>query len=162
MELVAEHKTMLRQGIGLPPVDMEQSQQVGAPVFIDDGKPHVRPLKTDPHWLAFNEYRSVLDSPAARENPAVVQAVTDVLQETLRLWGALSPDELAALGGQPLPSQMAAMAPPMPGGPPPPGGPGEGASSPDASPDVQLPTPPEDPLTGAKQGREALGGLPSA
>lgn len=163
MELVAEHKTMLRQGIGLPPVDMGASQQVGAPVFTDDGKPHVRVLKTDPHWLAYNEYRSVLDSPAARENPAVVQAVTDVLQETLRLWGALSPDELAALGGQPLPSQMQAMMPPM--GPPPPGdetgdAPPPGKAGP--AEDVKLPTPPPNPLTNESQGREALGGLPSA
>lgn len=164
MELVAEHKTLLRQGIGLPPVDMDASMRVGAPVFTDDGQPHVRLLKTDPHWLAYNEYRAVLDSPAARENPKVVQAVTDVMQETLRLWGSLSPDEIAALGGQPLPSQMQAMMPPMgpPGAPPPPGA--EEGPPPMAGPadETKLPIPPPNPITNESQGREALGGLPSA
>jgi hypothetical protein len=182
-ELVAENKTLLRKGIGLPPVDMNKSMQAGLPVFIDDGKQHVRPLKTDPHWIAFNEYRSVLDSQVTRENPEIVKAVTDVLTETLRLWASLTPDELAALGGPPLPSQkmmaMQAMGMGGAGGPPGdgppsggPGGPPPGAPpAPDGTknkglglpgPHADLPTPPQNPLTQERQGRESLGGLTDA
>lgn len=162
MELVSEHKAMLRKGIGLPPVDIDKSMQVGAPVFVDDNQPHVRLMRTDPHWLAYNEYRAVLDSPSARENPAVVKAVTDVLTETIRLWGSLTPDELAALGGPALPSQlaMAAMAQPQTGGAPPPGEADTTVVPPEEK--TKLPKPPPNPITNEQQGRESLGGLENA
>lgn len=160
MELVSEHKGMLRKGIGLPPVDMQKSMEVGAPVFVDDKKPHVRLMRTDPHWLAFNEYRSVLDSPAARENPTVVQAVTNVLLETIRLWASLTPDELSALGGPALPSQMA-LSMGTPGASPAAPGDADSAVVPPID-KTKLPSPPPNPLTNEEQGREALGGLENA
>ena len=174
LELIAAHKNMLRDGVGLPNVDPHASAQAGEPVFVDDGKPHIRLLKTDMHWVAYGEYRSVLDSPEARNNPEVVAAVSGVLQETIRLWRALTPDELAACGGKPLPTQMMAMqggppmGPPDAGGPPGPGGPTKpgddkgpglvpkGPSSP------PLPKPPQDPITGEKPGKSSLGGLNAA
>lgn len=141
--LIQKHKEMLRQGIGLPPLDAQKSQMSGQPVFVDDGKPHVILLKTDPHWLAYPEYYSVLSNPDARRKPAVVKAVMDVLDYTISLWKSLSPDELAAVGGQPLPSSMMpppGMAPPggpgAPIGPPPPG-------MPKAEQDPSLPKPPQ-------------------
>lgn len=133
--LIQKHKELLRQGIGLPPLDMQQTKMQGQPVFVDDGKPHVLLLKTDPHWIAYPEYQSVLSDPNARRNPAVARAVMDVLDETLRLWKALTPDEIAAVNGVPLPSSM--MPPPgmidQMGEPPPPD-----RSSP------SLPKPPQD------------------
>lgn len=174
LELIAAHKNMLRDGIGLPNVDLHASVQAGEPVFVDDGQPHIRPLKTDMHWVAYGEYRSVLDSPEARNNPAVVKAVSGVLQETIRLWRALTPDELAACGGKPLPTQLMAMqggpgmgapgagGPPGPGGPPKPGAdksPGLAPKGPAAPP---LPKPPQDPITGEKPGKSSLGGLTNA
>lgn len=138
--LIQKHKELLRQGIGLPPVDMVKTQQVGQPVFLDDGKPHVVLLRTDPHWDAYPEYQSVLSSPEARRNPAVVTAVLDVLAETLRLWKSLTPDELAAVNGKPLPSSMA---PPGMGMPPPMGQSEEGA--PPMEGDMpEMPQPPKD------------------
>ena len=150
----AREKEMLMRGIGLPPIDMAATQQAlmldpgAGPVFTDDGRPHIRPLATDKHWLDIPEYLSVLESPEARENPAVVQAVTDVVQEKLRLWQTMSPDILALLGGQPPPSAMMAMGPP-----PMPEGDGRGAPKAaaiagEADADVNLPKPPENPLTG--------------
>jgi hypothetical protein len=97
LELIAAHKNMLRDGIGLPNVDLHASVQAGEPVFVDDGQPHIRPLKTDMHWVAYGEYRSVLDSPEARNNPAVVKAVSGVLQETIRQF--LAGDAAAAFVG---------------------------------------------------------------
>lgn len=168
-DLIAANKDLLRQGIGLPPIDMAATDaavnealeagvdptQVG-PVFTDDGERHVRLLKTDPHWTAYNEYKAVLDSPASRENPAVVAAVSGVLQETLRLWASMTPDEIAAAQGQALPSQMAMAAPPPPGDDAE-GTPGELAGPATDAP--KLPKPPQDPLTGAREGSESLGGL---
>ena len=161
LELLAQHKQLLRDGIGLPPLDEAATEQalmadpMAGPVFVDDGQPHVRLVKLDPHWLAIPEYYSVLLSPAARENPAVVEAVTGVVQESLRLWASLTPDELAVMGGPPLPSQMQAATPDA--GPMPPGDsapPGGGAPSPDAP---KLPKPPADPITQQQPGRESLG-----
>lgn len=167
LELLAQHKQLLRDGIGLPPLDEAATElalmqnPLAGPVFVDDGTPHVRLVKLDPHWLTIPEYYSVLLSPAARENPAVVDAVTGVVQESLRLWASLTPDELAVMGGPPLPSQMQASTPeaPMPGG--------EGAPAPGAGPtssgpsgppgEPQLPKPPPDPITQQQPGRESLG-----
>lgn len=186
-DLIAANKDLLRQGIGLPPVDMQATMQAQdeamqaamadptmatdpstvGPVFADDGKEHVRLLKTDPHWVAYNEYKSVLDSPSARENPAVVEAVLGVLQETLRLWASLTPDEVAAAQGTPLPSQMAMTAPTSTTGIPGGGettstGMPEGGETSSTMPKPdgpRLPKPPPDPITDSQQGTESLGGL---
>jgi hypothetical protein len=168
-DLISANKDLLRSGVGLPPVDMAatgaaQQEAIAAgldpadvaPVFMDDGKPHVRLLKTDPHWLAYNEYKAVLDSPTSRENAEIVAAVAGVLQETLRLWASLTPDELVAAKGPPLPSQAPPPMMPPEGGPP---SESDGDLEPTKPNGPSLPKPPPDPLTGAQQGPESLGGL---
>ena len=175
LALLAKHKELLRQGVGLPPLDEAamQAQQAQAqqmlqlaeaqgvppppvdiqPVFKDDGKPHVIVLKTDPHWLTYQEYHSVLDSPEARRNPEVARAVLDVCDLSLKYWAQMTPDELAALGGQPLPSSM--MPPmPMPGQEPQQDSAG-GAGAPSVEA-PKLPSPPKDPTTGQAPGPDAL------
>lgn len=160
---IAAEKEMLAQGIGLPPVDMMQSQMAGYPVFVEDGKPHIRPIKDDKHWLDIPEYLSVIANPESRNNAAVVTAVLDVVEEKLRLWRLMDPDILLLLGGPQAPSvtaqQMMMGLPPgsMPGSMPPGAsdGPPPGPTDPQAglppqavNPDVKLPKPPANPLTG--------------
>lgn len=178
-DMLRRHCELLQEGIGLPPVDIaasqaqaeERAKQTGVftmePIFVEPkGGKAVRLLKTDPHWVAYTKYQSVLYNPAARANPKVVPAVLGVLQETLRLWASLTPDELQAAGGQPLPSQLAMQAP-MPGeedpnAPQAPSGPGPAdgePAAPSSGRDVPLPKPPANPLTGAREGTESLGGL---
>ncbi|MDP2271265.1 MAG: hypothetical protein Q8K32_11075 [Archangium sp.] len=186
LELLTQHKTLLRKGKGLPPIDMEATEEAltqwslaseaaaaggepagpaPGPVFMGgDGEQYVRLNKLDPHWYAIPEYFSVLLSPAARENPAVVKAVLGVIQESQRLWASLTPDELAIMGGPPLPSQIAAS---QPGIPPEAGGsapsadvgtsaPGEPIPIAKAGPgEPELPKPPPDPINGQQQGPEA-------
>lgn len=160
--MIQKHKELLREGIGLPPLDeakMAQQQQAMQqalatasqlgempppmsmqPIFKDDGKPHVILLRNDPHWNAYPEYLSVLSSPEARRNPQVVTAVLDVLTETLRLWASLTPDEIAAVGGRPLPSSMMPPMPPQASEMGPPGDEGQ----PQAGNEPRLPKPPKD------------------
>lgn len=162
LELVAQHKELLRQGIGLPPIDMQRTEQAlmanpaAGPVFVDDGQEHVRLAKYDPHWLTIPEYAAVLFSPAARENPAIVEAVDGVVRESLRLWASLTPDELAVLGGQPLPSQLQASTPAGPPAPMRPATGGSAAQAPKTPGEPALPEPPKDPITQNQQGAESL------
>ena len=152
---LAREREMLARGVGLPQVDMQASMQTGAPVFVEDGQEHIRPLVADKHWENIPEYLSVLESPEARQDAAVTQAVLDVVQESLRLWQTMPMDLIAVLGGQPAPSTM--MGPPGMGPPPPGGGGGGGkpvaaAIAGEASPDVDMPAPPENPITGEQAG----------
>ena len=157
---LAREKEMLREGKGMPPVDMEQTALAlranpdAGPVFQAAEGDYIRPLKTDPHWLDIPEYLSVLASPEARANGAVVTAVLDLVDEKLRLWKTMDPDLIAVLGGQPAPSSMAAA---MGMGPPPPGTPDSKPPS-DAMPTdgetkpVNMPKPPPNPLDGSQAG----------
>lgn len=153
---LAKEKELLLQGIGLPPVDAQASLEKGEPVFVDDGQPHIRPLLTDRHWTDIPEYLSLLESPEARGDAKLVRAVTEVVQEHLRLWRAMPPDLLQLLGGPPPPPPD--MPPPVPGAAPPPA---EGKSPkpdmaelaeavPGGAPEVKLPSPPPNPLTGER------------
>lgn len=167
LELITQNKQMLRDGKGLPPIDMVATEEallddpMAGPVFAA-GTPgeHVRLNRLDPHWRTIPEYFSVILSPSSRENPAVMKAVTDVLRESQRLWASLTPDELAIMGGPALPSQMAAS---QPGMPPEAGGMPEGGDAPAQSDapamagpkEPSLPKPPPDPITGEQQGPEA-------
>lgn len=172
LELLVQHKELLRQGIGLPPIDMIATQEALAvnpaagPVFAGgEGGQYVRLVRLDPHWLYIPEYFSVLFSPAARENPAIVKAVTGVIQESTRLWASLTPDELAMMGGPPLPSQLAmsGVAPAAPGEEPAataPSEPGQGPAEAATPKQPALPKPPADPVSGAQPGTESLN-LPS-
>ncbi|MDX2015571.1 MAG: hypothetical protein SFW67_35590 [Myxococcaceae bacterium] len=173
LELLSRHKEMLRQGCGLPPIDMAATQAqlqaalaAGlpptsvAPVFLqgEPGKQYIRLLKTDPHHIAYAEYASVLDDPGNREKADVVEAVTGVLEETKRLWASLTPDELMALQMPALPSSMGLAPPPDDEGDEAvPGDAGEPEERTEAA--AGMPRPPPNPITGAQEGPDALGGL---
>lgn len=157
-ESVERNQALLFKGVGLPPVDMEQSMATGAPVFVDDGQEHVRILKTDPHNIAIPMYLAVVANPESRGDLKLLQPAIDAVAESFRLWASLTPDECQAYGIPPLPSHLAPPVPPPPGeegAPPdegggaPPGGPAEPAS--------ELPAPPENPLTGEQPAPEATG-----
>lgn len=165
MMQLAKEKELLQQGIGPQVIDPMTGQPIA------DGQEHILPLKTDPHWLFIPEAVSVLAMPGARDNPAVVQAVTNYVDQHMKLWEENTQIALA-MGGPPAPPLMnpnmmppggAPGMPPM--GPPPPGGeapqseaagPGGGpgpqqgpmANVPPGGPDVRLPKPPPNPLTG--------------
>lgn len=182
LELLAQHKQLMRDGKGLPPIDQNATMQAlqvwnearlaeanggppagpaPGPVFTAGDDQCVRLTRLDPHWATIPEYFSVLLSPAARENPAVVKAVTGVIQESARLWASLTPDELAYMHGPALPSQIAASTPGAPmGGPagdqPAPGA-KPGAPSPTGGPpkEPKLPKPPPNPINGEQAGPES-------
>ena len=119
---IRRNKELLQDGMGLPPVAIGPDgvpmvdPVTGLAQFADDGKQHVRPLKTDTHWLDIPEYLAVLAMPDARERPEVVQAVTDVVEYQLALWRSMDPALIAVLKGSPAPMLAApAMPPPVAG-----------------------------------------------
>jgi hypothetical protein len=107
-----------------------------------------RAMLTDKHTLHIMEHSALLASPEARNNPALVMAVTRHLEEHEMLWMQLTsrPALLAALQQQPAPMPMM---PQQQGGPPPPQGEGVNTEVPPDpnSPEVQMPT---NPLDGQK------------
>lgn len=163
MMRLAKEKELLQQGIGPMVVD----PMTGEP--IADGQEHILPLKTDTHWIDVQEAASVLAMPGARDNPAVVQAVTNYIDQHMKLWDENTQIALA-MGGPPSPPMMNPNMAPPPGmappgmGPPPPGappmgppsgaGPNDGprsgplANVPAGAPPIRLPKPPPNPLTG--------------
>lgn len=120
---IRRNKELLQAGIGLPPVATGPDGMplvdpvTGLAQFADDGAQHVRPLKTDTHWLDIPEYLAVLAMPDARERPEVVQAVTGVVEYQLALWRSMDPALVAVLKGQPAPALAAPPPPPAPPGP---------------------------------------------
>jgi hypothetical protein len=122
---IRRNKELLQAGIGLPPVATGPDGMplvdpaTGLAQFADDGAQHVRPLKTDTHWLDIPEYLAVLAMPDARERPEVVQAVTGVVEYQLALWRSMDPALVAVLKGQPAPALAAPPPPPAPPGPTP-------------------------------------------
>lgn len=146
---IAKEKELLMRGVGLPPVDMQASLRAGTPVFTAGSPDSIRPLITDRHAEEIQEYLSVLDSPEARSNPKVTQAVLDLVQEKLRLWGSMPPDLLVATNQQPLPSAQAAAAQAQQQMAAPQGAP---APTLGAGPEIQQPSPPPNPITGEQEG----------
>ena len=146
---LAREKEMLRGGVGMPPVNIEESLKKGVPVFLPSKGDKIVPLVSDRHWIDIPEYLSVLESPEARANPKVVTAVLDLVAEHQRLWKIMPPDLIAVPGGMPAPSMMPMMPPgaPPPGGPPPPGE-KPGKPQDEESPPVDMPQPPPNPLSG--------------
>jgi hypothetical protein len=148
---IRRNKELLQQGIGLPPAMLGPD---GNPVmdanglmqFADDGKTHVRPLKTDTHWLDIPEYLAVLAMPDARERPDVVAAVTGVVEYQLALWRMMDPALVAVLGGQPAPMQ--APPPPAPSMAPPAAAPVSGPPPSAVPPAINLPSLPKTPTGG--------------
>lgn len=141
---ITSEKEMLRQGIGIPPLDLLASQQAGAPVFVDDGQPHITPLISDTHWLDIQSALEVLNTPGARDNARVVKACTDFINCHMDLWAAQPPAMTMLLGGPPF----------LPPGMPPGGAPPADESGPDAPQqnrgEPSLPRPPANPITGEK------------
>lgn len=149
---------LLRQGIGLCPVDANGN-------FVDDGKPHIRPTIFDTHWLDIPQFASVINTPDARTNYAVVKAVSEVILYKLKLWRQMDPALIVAMKGTPAPPLMnpANLGPNIGGQM----GPQQGGNQ-SAPPDEAnlgglnaqmgsqkapgLPKPPKNPLTGEKPG----------
>lgn len=166
-ELVEANVAKLQRGIGPPPVDAEASKlsPLGLPVFVlpPNGGEILVLSRMDPHHLAIPAYFGVLSAPPTREDPAMTAACTEAIQLSLQYWASLTPDECMAFQIPPLPSKMAmAMGgmPPSEGMPPgaPPDGPPEVDGAPpstDEGPD--LPSPPENPLTGGREDSGATG-----
>lgn len=150
LDSIQREKEILREGRGLPPVQMLTGPD-GQPSLGPDGKPlplvdengepklgagdpgkdYIRPLAYDPHWLYIPEDRSVIAMPDSRTNPAVVTAVLDVIGYRNKLMMQM-PSSIAMLLEAPSwlvdqlkMQEMPPMMPPGPGGPPPGrGGPG--------------------------------------
>lgn len=103
-------------------------------------------LLTDDHVLHIKEHQSVLASPEARENPAIVKAVTTHLMQHMQILSSGNP--ILGILGQPM------LAPPgVP--PPPPGGGAADVKNPTnpttaAAGKVNLPQMPKNPLTGQR------------
>ena len=159
---IQAEKELLQQGIGIAPVDA----QTGQPVH--DGRQYVMPLISDTHWKDIPEMLAVINTPEARNNPAVVQAVLNTVMKKIELWEQQPQAFQVTQGGHPAPPRMAQ--PPMPpqmgpphGPPPPPhaaphGQPGMSQSPLTAlqqnSPNVNLskmPQPPKNPITGERE-----------
>lgn len=171
-ELVEANVALLQKGIGPPPVDMAKQmpalqaamaagQPPPAPIFaeVPEGQEVLRIYKSDPHHLAIPAYLGVLSSPASRGDAQMVKACQEAILLSLEFWKALEPDEAAAFGIPPLPSQLAAAGM---GPPPPPGAPGETPPGEDMAPPPideapDLPAPPESPLDGAQEPSSELG-----
>lgn len=115
---IRRNKELLQDGIGLPPVAVDANGRPmvdpasGLATFADDGKPHVRPLKTDTHWIDIPEYLAVLAMPDARERPDVVTAVLGVVDYQLALWRNMDPALIAVLKGTPAPVAQPPAPPP--------------------------------------------------
>ena len=117
---------------------------------LADGQPVVAVI-TDNHPLHIMENSTVLDSPEAREDPAIVKAVTMHLLQHQQLWETAPPSLLAAKGVPPPPMGM--MPPPggPPGSPSPPGASGP-KQAPGGDPNSVPPEPaPGDPAQAGKQ-----------
>ena len=173
---IQREKEMLMVGIGLPPTQQQMGpmgpmpvlDDTGLPIFADDGKQHIRPLISDTHWVDIPEYLSVLAMPEVRDNPMVVKAVTEAVDYKLRLWRQMDPGLILLLKGISPPPPPMSMGPPgMPPGAPsgPPqaqGGPVPEMPSPltpDGAPNVSMPKPPPNPLTGEQaEGVPPMGG----
>lgn len=130
---IRKEKEMLTKGIGLAPLDVEASFTASvdgkpSPVFVDDGKPHVRPLIYDQHWHHILEDLGVVASAQARADGKIVEAVMGVVEERVRLMKLVDPVMLAVLKyppeiAQAIMTAQQPMMPPVPGettGTPPP------------------------------------------
>lgn len=117
-------------------------------------------VMTDKHPLHIQEHKPVMDSPESREDPSVVNAWTNHIQQHFEIWRSTPPELLGVLGLQPIPPQQMPMAPQGPGPVPPEGPQGTGqapegidqtlAPPQPGSPSPRMAQPPTNPLTGEK------------
>lgn len=172
-------KELLAKGVGPAPLMPQMDPATGMQAMNPDGSPVMEPtpqegaehlpiLATDPHWLDIPEYLTVLSSPEARANPAVVQAVTDAVLMKLQMWRSMDPDLLVLLGGSPPPSMMMAMQaaqtqPPAPGSssgtPVPASGSSNGTPAPEQAELPSQPNMPKNPQTGESYDPTATGAV---
>ncbi len=106
---------------------------------------------TDSHQMHIREHKDATFSAEARTNPAIIEAANAHIQQHIQLALTTDPRILTLMG----------QAAPAPGAPPPPGGetvdgevtaleqPGQPGAAPEG---VKLPTPPQNPATGAPAG----------
>jgi len=118
---IRKENEQLMNGIGAPPPPPPPGMnRMQHPNGRPDGVYTVAVL-TDDHRAHIREHSAVLDSPAARRDPRIVQAVTSHNQQHLEMLIQLTQNNmplLEALGQLPLQSAM--PPPPMPPGAPPP------------------------------------------
>lgn len=105
-------------------------------------------LLTDNHAEHIIEHKAIMSSPEARDNPAMVEAWTQHVQEHLATMREVPPDLAAVISGQPLPPPASA---PAPGQPPQPTV--EGARMPSL--------PPQTPAPVAANYQQALNAVPA-
>lgn len=154
LELVEKNKSMLLRGVGMAPIDPQQTAMTGQPVHATppEGSEYVSILRSDPHHLAIPAYLSVVNSPTSRADAKLVAPALDCVAESLRLWATLTPDECQAFGIPPLPSAVQAAAMPQaPSAPPPANEPtgAEAPHTPQGQPgQADLPKPPPSPIEG--------------
>jgi hypothetical protein len=85
---------------------------------LSDGQP-VHAVFCDNHPMHMREHASTAASPAARENPALLQNLQLHMAEHSNLWRTTDPAILMACGVPPPPPPPGMMGPPGTGGPPP-------------------------------------------
>lgn len=158
---IQRERELITEGVGLPPPVLDE---MGAPVVDEFGKPlmqaaggdqvFIRPSILDTPWIDIKELSAIVSSPDARNDPKVMKAALEVIQEKLEVLQTTPPLLLTILGCPPeIIQQIAAMnAPPIDPNLPPTSAVGEDAAiskmSPTQDAAVKLPSPPKDPATG--------------
>ncbi len=117
---VRKEAELLQDGMDLAPVDVQASFDSSMPVFVDDGKEHIRPVIYDRHWDYIDADLAVMEMPLVR-GTAKVASIMAVVEERRRLMMKMPPDMLAVLKCPPEIAQSIMMAqnPMMMGMPPP-------------------------------------------
>lgn len=127
-------KEKMLKGIGLPPVKMAPQMTPTGPQMMpvinndgipeldaSDGKDYVVPLITDPFWLDIPDYARLLEQPGIRAEPAVLNAINEVIHRCVMLWSKQPLALTLLLKGMPYPREQMMGPPPegaAPGGPP--------------------------------------------
>ena len=161
--IIAQENDALGMG---PPTTMAMGPM--GPVKFVQG---VRAIKTDDHPLHIQEHTTELDSPLARENPAVLDAIFTHIDEHFTTWRNMDPSLALVLGlppppgvtgaapapdgsgaqPQPAGAQQEAKRPTGPQKPEPPGAPKPNTGRPVASP---IPSQPKQPSPAEPPGQE--------
>ena len=122
-------------------------------------------VATEKHNVHIQEHKAVLANPETKENPEIVQATLDHINEHLDLLRNTDPGLLMVLGMEPMPPNPQQQPPQMQGAPGPEAGPTGAGELMELQPPVgaqadmpQMPSMPENPLTGQEYNLET-GGL---
>lgn len=144
-EIAERLQQQLISGYTLPPVDPVASAEAGEVVFAEGepGGKYLTLLACYPHHLIIRAFRNVVNSTT---EPEVMRAGLEAIHRSLDLWQSLSPAQCQAYE---IP-QMAVM-PPEPGLETADGLDAELGQPQQAEPPIELPSPPDDPITGEAQ-----------